>query len=148
VCRWLGIPARLKYLPMLVFPLLSVYAAVRYIRLRTEDSFRLLVLAVMSTVLFTAPGHIFPWYLLWVTPLCALLPDRPLSRWIIGAAVAFPFALLPLQFSGLSGMMRWELPGLLIFVFAFLWLISSALWSIADLKEVENDRDLYAVPSS
>ena len=127
VCRWLGIPARLKYLPMLVFPLLSVYAAVQYVRLRTEDSFRLLVLAVMSMVLFTAPGHIFPWYRLWVAPLCALLPDKHLSRWIIwcGCGVSLRTAAAPIQ--RLVGIDVWELPGLLIFVFAFLWLLSSAM---------------------
>jgi len=146
VCRWIGLSGRLKYLPMLVFPLTSVYEGVRYFKLRTDDSFRLLVLAVMATILFTAPGHIFPWYLLWVTPLCALLPSQPLSRWVIGAALAFPFALLPLQFSSLSGLMRWELPGLLIFVFAFVWQFASAFWPFATAKVAESD--LFAIPSS
>jgi len=60
--------------------------------------------------------------------------------------LAFPFALLPLQFSSLSGLMRWELPGLLIFVFAFVWQFASAFWPFATAKVAESD--LFAIPSS
>ncbi len=132
LCRLLGIPGHPQYLPFLVFPLLVVYQGSRYIKASTDDAFRLMVLAVMSAILFTAPGHIFPWYLLWVVPFSALLPSQPLSQWNVGVALAFPFALLPLQFTNLSGFSRWELPGLLVFVFALLWQLSTLRWLSLD----------------
>jgi alpha-1,6-mannosyltransferase len=147
LCRLLGIPGHLQYLPLLIFPLLAVYRVFRYVKVPTDDTFRLMILTVMSAILFTAPGHIFPWYLLWVVPFSVLLPDQPLSRWNIGAALAFPFALLPLQFTNLSGFWRWELPGLLIYVFALIWQLSASRWLSLDTTVIEKNTEPLADPA-
>lgn len=124
----MGVSRRLQYIPQAIFVLFALYGIFRYVKERTNDAFHLSVLAVLSAILYTALGHIWPWFMLWVLPLSALVPGSALSRWNIGVALAFPFALIALQFTDRSGFWRWDVPGICVFAFALLWLAASTQW--------------------
>lgn len=117
------LPLWLKFLPQLIFIAVFVYVTRNYMRFHTIENFRMLVLTIISTILFSFVGHVWPWFLSWVIPMAALMPESKLSRWNIGAALAFPFATLTLQFVHLSPFVRWGVTGLLVYIFALFWLL-------------------------
>jgi hypothetical protein len=50
-------------------------------------------LAVVCAALFGAVSHIWPWFFIWPLALAAAIPSWALSRFIVGAALAAPFAI-------------------------------------------------------
>jgi alpha-1,6-mannosyltransferase len=79
----------------------------------------------MSGVLFGAVGHVWPWFLIWVLPLAALVPWAPLSRWVLGICLAGPIPVLLYSVVYLGNDVRWRfgLPALVLYAFATAWLI-------------------------
>lgn len=75
------------------FPVFAVYTT--WIAWYEPTTERLLQssLATMSCILFATVSHLWPWYVIWVLPLAALLPCWWLSRFIIGVAIVAPFTL-------------------------------------------------------
>ncbi|MGH7474845.1 MAG: hypothetical protein ACRELD_01010 [Longimicrobiales bacterium] len=47
-------------------------------------------LAVMALILFVVVGHVWPWFVLWVLPLAALIWETRLAAFILAFAVAAP----------------------------------------------------------
>jgi alpha-1,6-mannosyltransferase len=76
-----------------LFPAYASYTAWTAWNEPTTDRLLQAALAVMSAVLFTAVGHLWPWYVIWALALAVLMPSWWLSRFIIGVAVMSPFTL-------------------------------------------------------
>ncbi len=83
----------LKVVVFAWFPATAAYSLVHYFRRPTGAGFRTAVLAVMAAIVFSGVGHVWPWFLLWILPLAALDPEGWLARWVLGFALAAPFAL-------------------------------------------------------
>lgn len=51
--------------------------------------------AVMAAVVFSVSTHMWPWFMLWILALAALVPSWWFSRWIFGVAALAPFSIVP-----------------------------------------------------
>jgi alpha-1,6-mannosyltransferase len=88
----LGLPLTpLAYALVIAFPAVALHRIVVYARAPASADLNKAALAIMGAVLFSASAHVWPWYLLWVLALAALVPDWWLARFSIGAALAAPF---------------------------------------------------------
>jgi alpha-1,6-mannosyltransferase len=131
--RLLKIKPTLFWFVPVVFPLLAVYFVARYLRRPGLDAFWKATLAVMCGVLFGI-GHNWPWFLIWVLGPAALVAGSALTRWVVGVALAAPFAMLVLVLHrGLppSSFDPWGHTGLGLYAFAVFWfaLAPRRLWA-------------------
>ena len=84
--RWL---VRASFAAFALWTLVSLYR-----RPSTENAWKAAT-AVMAAVVFSISTHMWPWFMLWLLPLAALVPSWWFSRWIFGVAALAPFALVP-----------------------------------------------------
>ena len=77
---------------LLVFPAVAAWQCRLYWESPGNERLIKLVLAIMCAVSFAMVSHLWPWYVVWTLPLAALIPQWWLSRFIIGIALAMPFA--------------------------------------------------------
>jgi alpha-1,6-mannosyltransferase len=117
-------PELFRFVPA-VFVLLAMYSIANYVRRPTLETFWKATLAILCGVLFSI-GHNWPWFLLWVLGPAALVAGSGLTRWLVGVALAAPFAILVLVLHrGLqpSAFDPWGHTGLVLYVFALLWFL-------------------------
>jgi alpha-1,6-mannosyltransferase len=76
-----------------VFPVVALYWLVAAARSFSAEHVLRAALAVMATVLFAVTPHLWPWYVIWVLPLAALVPQWGLSRFVAGVALLAPFSV-------------------------------------------------------
>jgi alpha-1,6-mannosyltransferase len=76
-----------------VFPVIALYWLVAAARSFSVGHVLRAALAVMATVLFAVTPHLWPWYVIWVLPLAALVPQWGLSRFVAGVAIIAPFSV-------------------------------------------------------
>jgi hypothetical protein len=74
-----------------LFAVSIVYCGTAYVRNPDRDRLASLVLALMSGVLFSGVGHVWPWFLIWVMAPAALAGSGLLWRLAVCAALAAPF---------------------------------------------------------
>lgn len=107
-----------------LFPIIAVYSLLLYVRRPEHDNFMKATLAVISAILFSAVGHVWPWFVLWAIGLAALVPGSALTRWIIGVALASPFVLLVwVVFPNASHNLIFEVPALVLYTFVIVWFV-------------------------
>lgn len=93
--RLIGVPNVIAIWAMrLVFGGIAVVAIIRLWRRPSMPALIATELAVMAAVLFTVVNHVWPWFFVWVLPLAALVPHRPLSVFVLAAACVAPFTAL------------------------------------------------------
>lgn len=68
--------------------------AALYRRPTTENAWKAAT-AVMAAVVFSISTHMWPWFMLWILALAALVPAWWFSRWIFGVAALAPFSIAP-----------------------------------------------------
>ena len=106
------------------FLTLALWSTVRYVQRPSQERFWAAVTAFMAAILFALSAHLWPWYVLWVLVPSALVPGTRLARWAIGLALVAPFLLLPWTIlPTLDSILIFELPALLFYLFALLWLM-------------------------
>jgi hypothetical protein len=109
----------LALLARALFPFLAVYTLVRYMRWPTAERFRETVLALMAAILFGVLGHLWPWFLLWALGAAAMVPGSPLTRWVVGVALAAPFPIL--AWTVFPEADPFTVPTVALYAFALLW---------------------------
>jgi len=122
----LGVNAFLPALAVeAVFPVATLLCLVRFWRDPSRETRLLAVAGIMLSVLFVAAGHVWPWYVLWLAVPAALLPrDHLLARWSTGVAITAPFPLLVWTgYPHASDYLKFELPSLMAYGFALLWML-------------------------
>ena len=106
------------------FLIIALYLIFRYLRKPELVSFRLAVLGLMSGLLFSVSSHVWPWYLIWVLPLAAVVPGSMLTRWVLGVALATPFPILMWTMYGdMSAYTKFDLPALFLYTFATMFVL-------------------------
>jgi alpha-1,6-mannosyltransferase len=106
-----------------IFLLVAAYYVARYVRHPGRVEFRTAAFAVMAAVLFSISGHVWPWYILWLIALAAVIPGSMLARWTIGVAIASPFMLLiSIAYPNAGDFYVWDIPALALYLFAAMWL--------------------------
>jgi hypothetical protein len=113
----------LATLAQILFPVLAAWAALRYVAVPTPSRFHIAVLAMMCGILFSVVGHVWPWFVLWPLSLAALVPDCAWARWVLGAALAAPFAVLVLFLSPPGSPNRYTVPTLLLYGLTVGWFV-------------------------
>ena len=113
-----------------VFPIATLWCLLRFWRAPSRDTLRLAVAGIMLSVLFVAAGHVWPWYVLWLSVPAVLLPwDSALARWSAGVAMTAPFPLLVwTAYPHASDFRKFQIPSLLAYGLALLWML--LLWRI------------------
>ncbi len=104
-----------------IFPLLAAIHTVSVWRRPGSDGLYNATLAVLSAILFSGVGHVWPWFVFWVIGPAALRAGSAITRWVLGAALAVPFAMLALLLG--SGPDRYVAPTILLSVAAFAGLV-------------------------
>jgi hypothetical protein len=121
----LGVGLRpLAYAVMLVFPLVTLLTLWRYWRRPGPDTLTGAAAGIMLTVLFVAAAHVWPWYVLWLLVLAALLPPSAwLARFATGVAMTAPVVMLYwVAYPGASEFRRFEAPSLFMYAGALAWM--------------------------
>jgi alpha-1,6-mannosyltransferase len=77
-----------------LFPMLAIYFCFVCFRRPTIEGVLKAVIAILASIAFTAVGHLWPWYMIWVLPFAVLLPTWWLSRFVIGVAILAPFSVV------------------------------------------------------
>ncbi|MFM9846909.1 MAG: hypothetical protein ACKVP3_07095 [Hyphomicrobiaceae bacterium] len=90
----LGIPsAALGIAAAGVIPVTAFYQTAIAWKKPTRENTLKLTVAVVSTILFVAASHVWPWYIVWALAPAALVPTWWLSRFVIGIAIVAPFTV-------------------------------------------------------
>jgi alpha-1,6-mannosyltransferase len=84
-------PTPLAYALVMLFPVIALHRIAVFARAPGPDALMKAALACMAALLFSASAHVWPWYLLWVLALAALVPRWWLARFAIGTALMAPF---------------------------------------------------------
>jgi len=107
-----------------IFPLVTLWTLWRYYQSPNREHFRLAVAGIMLSVLFVAAGHVWPWYVIWLLAVTALVPSSMSFRWATGVALGAPMILVPwTAFPLASEFARYYLPSLAVYVLAFVWMV-------------------------
>ena len=115
------------------FFLLPVYFIMRYTKQPSPEEFHEAVLAIISGMLFSVVGHVWPWFLLWVLGLIALIPGTALARWGLGVALVMPFPFLVWTIFPFRD--SFIIPSLLLFPLVVLWFVfAPSRWFPSGLK--------------
>jgi alpha-1,6-mannosyltransferase len=116
--RILGLSTRI------VFVLIAIYYVFRFCRQPNWKVFYLATLASFCMVLFGIASHVWPWYLIWVIGLAALVPKSNLAIWVFGISLLMPFSVVIwVLFPKIDPFYIFHLPALLIYLIASLWFI-------------------------
>ncbi len=106
------------------FVIIGFSYVIRYMQSPGEERFREAVLGVMVVMLFGISSHIWPWYLIWVIALAAIIPGSVLSRWIIGVALITPFPILVnILYGEIGDYFIFWVPTLFLYAFSVLWVL-------------------------
>ena len=93
--QYLGIYIPFKsWLTRLVFGVVVAFALINLWRKPMIENAWMASFALLSAIMFTWLGHVWPWFYVWLLPFAALLPNRLLARFVIGAAMVAPFSIL------------------------------------------------------
>ncbi len=113
-----------------IFPVVSLICLWRYWRRPSPESLSLAAAGIMLSVLFVAAGHVWPWYVLWLSVLAATLPlSSRLARWSTGVALTAPFPILVwIAQPDASDFRKFELPSLVAYGAALVWMLW--LWRV------------------
>jgi alpha-1,6-mannosyltransferase len=112
-----------------IFPVVTLWTLWRYFRAPGRERFRLAVAGVMLSVLFVAAGHVWPWYVIWLLAVAALVPASTSFRWATGVALGAPMILVPwTAFPQASEFMRFQVPSLVVYVTALVWTVWFGRW--------------------
>jgi hypothetical protein len=107
-----------------LFPIFAIYFIIAYVRKPQRDNFVKAILATVSAVLFSAVGHVWPWFVLWAVAVAGLVPGSALARWVLGVGLAAPFPLLVwVVFPDASDRMKFDVPALVLYTFTLLWFV-------------------------
>lgn len=77
----------------IVFTAIAGWMLWRLWRDTTEQNAIIAQLAIMSAILFSVVGHVWPWFLIWCVPFAALAPRHLLSVFVIAVAAIAPFTI-------------------------------------------------------
>ena len=125
----IGTMAGLNLFPLAVavqaiFPLVTLWTIWRYHLAPSREHFRLAVAGIMLSVLFVAAGHVWPWYVIWLLAVAALVPSSTTFVWATGVALGAPVILLPwTAFPLASEFLRYQVPSLFVYASALVWTI-------------------------
>jgi alpha-1,6-mannosyltransferase len=72
----------------------AIYWLAAFFKEPEPDNLAKATLAVMCAVSFAAIAHLWPWYVVWILPLAAVLPSWWLSRFVVGLSILAPFTLV------------------------------------------------------
>lgn len=113
-----------------VFPVVTLACLWRYWRTPTIDALQLAAAGLMLSVLFVAAGHVWPWYVLWLSVIAATLPPSSrLARWSLGVALTAPFPILFwIATPDSTEFRRFELPSLVAYTAALVYMLW--LWRV------------------
>ena len=119
--------------------MLAVYFTFKYWEQPSCQRLWKAVLGLMSAILFSMVGHVWPWFLIWVLIPAALIPETVFSRWVVGVSFAstcsFPMIVTYVS-PGLSWGLRYTIPTFVLYTFALLWLILvPRSWFLPDIVE-------------
>jgi hypothetical protein len=118
-----------------VFPVVTALCLWRYWRDPSAETLQLAAAGIMLSVLFVAAGHVWPWYVLWLSVVGATLhPSSRLARWSTGVALTAPFPIVVwIASPDSSEFRRFELPSLVVYTAALLYLLW--LWRVVTPRE-------------
>jgi alpha-1,6-mannosyltransferase len=129
--------------------LASIFAIYLYQYLKKKEilTFWSAVLAMMVLILFAVNRHFWPWYLVWVLGLAALVSHSLIARWVVGVALLAPFPIVVwVAFPQLSDFYKFAIPSLVLYGFSLIWLLfvpsrwfpssGSESFRIGDLKTI------------
>jgi len=102
-----------------------VIVARRYWRDRDEPSLHALALAIVTMLLFTRVGHVWPWFLVWCLPLCVLQPAAFMSRFCVGLGLVAPFMMLALTLDVGGTSWFYKVPAMVAYATALGWVALS-----------------------
>lgn len=108
-----------------IFPVVTLHCLWRYWRAPGPDSLHLATAGIMLSVLFVAAGHVWPWYVLWLSVIGATLPlASRLARWSTGVALTAPFPIIVwIAYPQASDLRKFELPSLVAYGAALVWML-------------------------
>jgi hypothetical protein len=117
-----AIPA-LRVLLIALFPAIAAWHLFRYFTRPDVGRLRVAALSIVVAMIFSAVGHIWPWFLLWGLPFVALAPRAPLARWYVGVAIGFQFLLPVWQVYAVEDrVLVFRTAVLLAYLLGFVWL--------------------------
>ena len=109
----------LAYVVTAIFPIVAAWQCARlWIEPDREHLIRA-CLAIMCAVIFSTVAHLWSWYIVWVLPFTALIPNWWLSRFVIGVALLTPFTVAIWWISELQD--HKELASLFLYLGAIVW---------------------------
>ena len=123
--NWLGVSSQGYSVAIAksLFPVLALYAVVRFVQRPGAESFRLAGLSMMSAALFGYITGLWPWYLIWVLGWAALIPSSAMARWVVGVVLVGPFLILTwVVFPNLDDFWKFDLPALALYALPLGWL--------------------------
>ena len=107
-----------------IFPLVTLWTLWRYYQSPSHEHFRLAVAGIMLSMLFIVAGHVWPWYVIWLLAVAALVPASTTFRWTTGVALGAPVILVPwTAYPQASEFVRYHVPSLVVYAAALLWTI-------------------------
>ena len=125
----IGAMAGINLLPLAlalqaIFPLVTLWTLWRYYQSPSRENFRLAVAGIMLSVLFVVAGHVWPWYVIWLLAVAALVPSSTTFAWTTGVALGAPVILVPwTAFPQASEFVRYQVPSLFVYATALLWTV-------------------------
>ena len=83
------------WLPRLIFAGIAGWSLYQLWKRPDAEHVWLASLCILSALLFTGVGHVWPWFYVWVLPVAALVPGTLMARFALGACLVAPFSILP-----------------------------------------------------
>jgi alpha-1,6-mannosyltransferase len=107
-----------------IFPLVTLWTLWRYSQSPSREHFRLAVAGIMLSVLFVVAGHVWPWYVIWLLAVAALVPSSTIFAWTTGVALGAPVILVPwTAYPPASEFVRFQVPSLVVYATALVWTV-------------------------
>ncbi len=104
------------------FPLMALYATFRYWQQPNNERFTFAVLALMSSVVFSVVGHVWPWFLLWLLGPAALSASTVMARWAVGVTLVAPFSFLIISTMPADQPLRYRIATFVLYGLALVWI--------------------------
>ena len=83
----------LAHVATAILPIVAVWQCGRMWLEPTRENTIRACLAIMCAVTFSAVAHLWSWYIVWMLPFAALVPNWWLSRFVVGVALLAPFTV-------------------------------------------------------
>jgi hypothetical protein len=109
-----------EYLIAALFAFVAAASFVALYRQPSAEAAAKAALAIMCAISFALVGHIWPWYLVWILGLAAVIPSWWLSRFVIGVAILVPFTIVAWWVDSLDDEQDWA---------AFIMYGGAVLWA-------------------